>query len=465
MTSIMRTGIRGLLRLVTGSLAALTLMAGPSWAAQQIPAGNVPAGQAAKYKMTVNYVTEFFPLWLTYLQSLYSTENRLAGPDRVTSLYQIVVAINVDTLYASTFLNLAAEPVILTVPSTTVRYSVLVLDPYGDVVDTGISTTDAGVYALTGPDFSGKVPKGTTQIALPLNHMVIIFRADKFSSSGVDQRAEAETFRESLLMQPRSDWKKDPSGGATRILPELFFAVPFKTVADGLIETDPVTFLQQLQSAVHSSFAPPLSEHQQKLSDKFDKQFAGGDSEPAFVEGARTAHEMILQNYLTHLGSTYWINFTNIGEWKTHQSLDRSGIAEFIQYGNNHDTAAYYHTFRDSVGKPLDGTDPKGYVLRIPKKKIPDAARFWSFTVYTPQAIELVRNDADKYEIASYTSGLHYNSDGSLTLYFAGALPSGVNEANWVPIPSGPFNVMLRVYGPQGDVADATYVPPGIVKR
>jgi hypothetical protein len=36
----------------------------------------------------------------------------------------------------------------------------------------------------------------------------------------------------------------------------------------------------------------------------------------------------------------------------------------------------------------------------------------------------------------------------------------GVPEANWLPVPLGPFNIMLRVYGPEGGVADNTYVPP-----
>ena len=37
--------------------------------------------------------------------------------------------------------------------------------------------------------------------------------------------------------------------------------------------------------------------------------------------------------------------------------------------------------------------------------------------------------------------------------------------ANWLPIPPGAFNIMLRVYGPEGTVKDNTYVPPGIRKR
>ena len=91
--------------------------------------------------------------------------------------------------------------------------------------------------------------------------------------------------------------------------------------------------------------------------------------------------------------------------------------------------------------------------------------RFWSLTAYTPEAIELVPNPANKYAVASYTTGLQSNTDGSLSIYMAQQLPAGVPMANWLPIPPGAFNIMLRVYGPEGTVKDNTYVPPGIQKR
>lgn len=447
-----------------GSLiAAFTIGASVSADAQQAPAGRMSAAATENYKLAIHYVTHFYPLWLSSHQARGA--NRLIGPDRVSPLYKIVVAINVDTLYASTFLDLTAEPVMLTVPATTARYSVLVLDPYGDIFDTAISTQRPGVYALTGPGFSGTVPDGTTQIPLPYNHMVIIFRADKFSSSGEDQMKQAEKFRRSLLMQTETNWESDPTGGATEILPEAVFALPIKTAADMLIASDPITFLEQLQAIVDSDFPPPLSDQEQKLAARFDNEFARRQMDDAFIDGAQTAHTMILDNYLTHTGRTNWVNFLDFGIWNAHEDLDRSGTAEFLQYGNDHNTAAYYHAFVDGLGHPLDGTDPKGYVIHLRADEIPQASRFWSFTIYTPKSIELVRNDAKKYEIASYTPGLRFNADGSLTLYFATALPKGVNQENWAPIPAGPFNIMLRVYGPEGTVLDGTYLPPRVRKR
>lgn len=91
--------------------------------------------------------------------------------------------------------------------------------------------------------------------------------------------------------------------------------------------------------------------------------------------------------------------------------------------------------------------------------------RFWSLTAYTPRTIELVPNPAHKYLVASYTPALEYKRDGSLTIYMATLAPPGVPRTNWLPVPDGPFNVLLRVYGPELGVLEGSYTPPGIVKN
>jgi len=76
--------------------------------------------------------------------------------------------------------------------------------------------------------------------------------------------------------------------------------------------------------------------------------------------------------------------------------------------------------------------------------------------------IQLVSNPINKYVVASYTEGLEFNPDGSLLIYLVTELPSGVPLANGLPIPDRAFNILLRVYGPEGSVGNNTYVPPGI---
>jgi hypothetical protein len=426
------------------------------------------------FDTTVAYVVQFYPLWFTYNQSTtFGTPNRLVGPERVSPLYQTVVAINVDTIYASAYLDLTAQPVILTIPPTTNTYSVLALDPYGDVFDSGIPAQTSGTFAFVGPDYNATVP-GTTTITNPLNHSSLLFRADKFSASGVDQTEGAKEFRASLKLQTLSDYTNDPSGGATDVLPEIAFVVPYKTIADNLIAKDPIRFLDRLQTAVSSSNTPPMSAEEKELATRFDLLFGNGHFGPRsnakrsqFAAGAQAAHELILERYLTQTGPNGWIHFTNIGHWG--DAVDeRSGITEFIQYANDISAAAYYHTFVDGKGSALNGSNPHGYVLTFPAGGQPEAKRFWSLTAYTPEAIELVPNSADKYVVARYTPGLQTNGDGSLSVYMtrdARDLPVGVSTNNWLPVPHGPFNIMLRVYGPEGSVTNNTYIPPAINRR
>jgi|HubBroStandDraft_1064217.scaffolds.fasta_scaffold64337_1 hypothetical protein len=453
-------------------LAAIAIAAGanrgiaqPSQSARSVPTQD---GDGSAYATTVAYVEHFYPLWFTYNQSrlnnLAGTSNRMAGPVKMSPICSFVVASNDDTLYASAFLHLRAEPVILTIPATRVTYSILIVDAYGNIMPEVIPPETPGVYALTGPGFSGKLPQGVTPVSLPVNFSVVFFRADKFSSTGEDQSAQASAFRESLKSQPLSGYVSDPGGGSARIVSDLLLAPPFKTTADLLIQHSPILFLGQLQKAVAAPNTPPLSPSEQAVSTRFNALLNDPRTPRSeFRAGARKAHQLILDNYLTHTGPTNWIHFTNIGEWGDNV-LDRAATTEFLQFSNGIGTAAYYHAFRDKAGRPLDGSEQKGYTLTFPAGALPKAKRFWSLTAYTPETIELVPNRAHKYVVASYTPGLKYDDDGSVTIFMTRRVPTGVPTANWLPTPNGPFNIVLRVYGPEGDVANNTYLPPSIQK-
>jgi len=479
----MKTGGLGVYRylrrlcLASALTAGLAMVSGGSSGVAQTVvdpdaiAGNAEiVSQLGTFDTTVAYVVQFYPLWFTYYPRLLATlnTNRLIGPDRVSPIYHYAVAVNVDTLYASSFLNLSAEPVVVTIPTTpsfpSTNFSILMLDPYGDLLPASASIPKTpGSYALIGPGgFTGTLPPGVTPITLPLNYSFLAFRADKFVQ-------QADAFRRALKSQTLSDYLKNPSGGATKILPEILFSVPFKTTADDLIAHEPIAFLRQLQKAVAARFTPPFSAYEEALSNRFDSLFGNGNmNRSEFSDGAQAAHELILDRYLTFIHwartPTNWIHFTNIGDWGP-QVVERSSITEFLQYANGINSAAYYHVFKDANGNPLDGTNPGGYVLTFPAGQLPEAMRFWSVTAYTPEAIELVPNPANKYAVAQYTPGLQSNSDGSVSIYMAQQLPAGVPMANWLPVPPGAFNIMLRVYGPEGTVKDNTYVPPTIEKR
>jgi hypothetical protein len=420
---------------------------------------------ANPYNTAFNYVITFYPRWFTYLQAAHP--NKLIGPVRISPIYHAVVAINVDTLYASAFFSLTNEPVIVTVPSTSDVYSVLMLDEYGNAVP-GITAAQPGgsgaVYALIGPNWSGgTLPDGAIPINPGVNNGAIIFRADKYKQNGneyEDMRQEAKTFRRNLCLIPLSKYEPCPHAGRAKILPEVVFAVPYKGLAVALIAKRPILFLKTLQTAVLSETTQPLTEDEQTLSDNFNAFFSDRSNWPQMAAATKAAHADIDHNYLTTTWKdTNWVHFTDIAEWvQPSQYLDRSSVTDYIQYGNNISAASYYQAFVDGNGIPLDGR-AHNFVLTFRQGRQPLVTRFWSVTAYLPVSIELVPNAANKYAVASYTPGLVTGEHGSVSIVMAVEKPAGVPKANWLPIPKGPFNVLLRAYGP---LNANTYVPPPI---
>ncbi|MEQ6899537.1 DUF1214 domain-containing protein [Nocardioides sp. YIM 152588] len=421
---------------------------------------------------TQQYVETFYPLWFTNLQFALAPKNKFIGPDRISPIYQSVVAINDDTLYASSPIDTSEGPVHIRVPaSRKVGYSVLLLDAFGNVYDSPVPSKAAGTrmpatrYTLVGPGADARSHPGGSAAVLPYDFMFMIFRADKYSGQ-TDLTTRAEAFRRRLRINRE----------ATAVVPERDYATPFKLIADRRANNRPIGFLRGLQRAVASSVHPPLSAADEELSETFDAAFGDGrglspEDRAEFEAATRAAHAAIIDNYLDHRGATNWTHFTNIGDWGTNV-LDRSSITEFCQYCNGISTAAYYHAFYDVAGEPLVGATRGGYVIDFAAPgsangTTPDASRFWSLTAYTPKTVELIPNRADKYLVARYTPGLTYNDDGSLTVYISRVKPAGVPEANWLPVRRRQFNVMLRVYGvvEGSSVAENTYLPPPITPR
>jgi hypothetical protein len=55
---------------------------------------------------------------------------------------------------------------------------------------------------------------------------------------------------------------------------------------------------------------------------------------------------------------------------------------------------------------------------------------------------------------------LEYNADGSLELYVQNESPGKDKEANWLPAPKTPFNLLMRTYAPKSEVLIGKWNPP-----
>ncbi len=443
----------------------------PAASASPASAEAAAATSNTTFSTAFNYAIRFYPRFMTYFQQKIAGLNRISGPATMGPEYGIVVAPNDDTVYGEFILNLSHGPEIFTLPSTGDTYSLLTLDIFGNVFNSGIQPQTAGTYALVPKGWQGSLPQGAKEITVPYTQSEWIIRADKFTPDGQNRVLEANTFRGSMRLASLAQYQADPSSGRPIIAPIAFFSPRMKAITDQAITQAPTSFFEELQRAMHSPTTRGLSLSDRQLSRRFDKQFAvalvdqaHGEYGPMsqIIGGAHAAHSMIVNNWLSHIGTTRWVYFGNIGEWGN-AYLDRASVAEFLQFGNNASAATYYYAFTDRRGVPLDSSVTPVERLTFDPNQIPQAKRFWSLTAYIPPGITLVPNSANKYVVGSYTRGLVKNPNGSITLYIQHDPPPGPLQANWLPTPNGPYALLLRVYGPTGNTMPGNhYVPPEI---
>jgi hypothetical protein len=135
--------------------------------------------------------------------------------------------------------------------------------------------------------------------------------------------------------------------------------------------------------------------------------------------------------------------------------MTRAVAAAMGIYGNTKEEAVYVGYRVDAENHPLVGKQP--YVLHFDKKDLPPARFFWSMTLYDLPARHLVANPLKRYSIGDRTKGLRYGSDGSLDLYVQHESPGHARESNWLPAPEGPYDLIMRIYGPSPSVFDGTW--------
>jgi hypothetical protein len=454
----------------------ICLAAAAGLAAAVVPGNAVASPQPATSSATassvaLNYTVRFYPRFFTYVQQNLGQPNLLSGPDGMGPLYGAVPAPNNDTVYANFFLNLAQGPEIFTIPRTRVTYSLLTVDMFGSAFQTNIQKQTAGTYALVPPGWHGTLPRGVTEVPVPYTNTVWIIRADKYKS-GQNVIDQANTFRNSLRLASLAAYEKDPLSGATQVQPLRSYYPRAKAIADQAVQSHTTAFFRTLQVALRSPSTAPLSASDLQLSAAFNRVFAAanaaarhGNDGPlnVLIRAARTAHAMIIDRFVSNTDQHRWVYFDNIAAWGT-AYLDRAATTEFLEFSNTAATSGYYTAFTDGNGVTLNGSGSRAYRLTFSPAQIPQAERFWSLTTYDPRGMTLIPNSASKYLVASYTPGLRTNTDGSITIYIQATPPASRLMANWLPVPRGPFSLVLRVYGPEGNTSPGNkYVPPRIL--
>lgn len=372
---------------------------------------------------------------------------------------------NSDTPYSMLGADLRAEPLVLTVPPIEQDryYSLQFIDGYtSNFAYVGSRTTGngGGKYLLTGPNWNGEKPDGIDEVIRSDTELAgVIYRTQLIGPSDLDQVRKIQA---GYQVAPLSVYLNQPPPPAA---PPIDFVPPLSRDQE---KTSP-QFFEILNFALRS--APTLPD-EKDMRDRFATigigpggTFDADELSPemrAAVEGGMAdawAELDTLRRDKVDTGEVGSAQFFGSAADLKGNYLYRMAGAVWGIYGNTAAEALYPGLANDSTGAPLTGAN--NYVVKFPSGQLPPVNAFWSLTMYElPQSL-LVDNPIQRYLINSpMLPSLVPDPDGGYTIYVQNASPGIDREANWLPAPKGPFQMVLRLYWPKPDALNGTWRPP-----
>lgn len=371
-------------------------------------------------------------------------DDQLAGPD-----YKGFDIPNVDTLYSYAWLDVSEEPAVVTVPQTDAAYySLQFIDFYSEVIDY-IGTRQQGsgpqTIVISHGDYDGELPEGANLLVSPTRFVLLLARVLVESDASL---ANAQAVQAGWRIQPLS-YPNNPEAQEPLALPRY----KVNNAAD---------YYAQLQTV--TALVPPKPKdlpHWQALGRlNLGKGGELGDLRPELVKSFEKAFELaprVLDKTIMLAGSEAgggWAYSTLLGRYGG-DYVQRSAVTGRGFGAHLPEEATYYVAYFDSEGAFLNGK--RTYRIDFPGA-IP-AQGFWSMTLYGRDSDQLVANTINRYAISDRTPGIERAADGSFSVW-VGNKEEGA--ANWLPAPSEPFYLALRLYIPEASVYEGAWRPPEI---
>jgi hypothetical protein len=362
-----------------------------------------------------------------------------------------IVTPNNDTPYSWAWLDLRAEPTVLSVPAVSKdRYYVMQwIDLYTfNFAYVGVRATgfDAGKYLFAGPGWNGPTPPGIKKVFH--SETSIILTLTRTRLDGPSDVSNVQAIQAKYTLQPLSAYLHQP---APPPAPRVDFP-PY--VAEKAQDHDFIGYLNFLLQ-----FCVPPNPSEVGLWKRFatigigpGRAWNSANVDPALlaaIDAGVSNGKKQIDDALTHSFSSNGL-FGSREFMKNDYTKRAVGAAKGL-YGNSEEEA-WYGGF---VG---DGN--KLVVLHFPKGQLPPAKFFWSFTLYTLPDRWLYANAQNRYSIGDRTKGLAHNPDGSLDIYIGNKSPGKTKEANWLPAPTAKYSLVARVYGPEPSVLSGAWTIP-----
>jgi hypothetical protein len=380
---------------------------------------------------------------------------------------------NSDTPYSFVWMDLRAEPIVLSVPAVDPKryYSVMLCDGntynYG-YIGSRATGSEAGDYMVVGPGWKGVTPPGIKKVFQSSTQFSVAgYRTQLFNPDDLDNVKKVQG---GYKVQTLSAYLKQPATAAAAA------AIDFPKIDKELVKTN---FFEYLDFALQ--FAPAQENEKEiraqlarigvgpgktlnfkdlSLEDKLEIGLGMKEGDRKVDEAVANAGKAINGWRVSGLpGDSAHYN----GDWLMRAAAAKAGI-----YGNDPAEATYPLTRIDNDGQTLDGSK-SNYTLTFPPGQQPPVNAFWSLTMYDGKTQLLIENPINRYLINSpMLPGMKTTADGSLTLYIQNKSPGADKEANWLPAPNGTIYLVMRLYWPKTEApsilppGEGTWQPPGI---
>jgi hypothetical protein len=372
---------------------------------------------------------------------------------------------NADTPYSMLGCDLRTEPLVLSFPAVeNGRYfSAQFIDLYTfnfQYVGSRATGNGGGDYLLTGPGWKGETPANIegvipceTELAL------VVYRTQLFSPDDIKNVVKIQS---GYKVQPLSAFL---SQAPPTPAPEISFLKPLSPSEE---RTSP-EFFDVLNFVLQ--FCPTHPTEQEMMArfgrlgigpgGKFSARALTPEMHQAVADGMadawKTFDELKTNEFDTNKVTSGDILGTR--EYLKNNYLYRMAAAALGIYGNSKEEAIYPSYFVDADGQKLDGANR--YQLTFPANQLPPANAFWSLTMYELPASSLSENPLHRYLINSpMLPSLVRDPGDAITLYLQHDSPGKAKEPNWLPAPSGPFFVAMRIYWPKPEALNGQWSKP-----
>lgn len=408
----------------------------------------------------------------------------------ITPDFKAIVTPNATTLYATAFLDLQEEPVVMEVPEITDRYfSLQLMDQYGIYflyAGKQFNGTRARTYLIVPEFWNGKIPAdfATTEVIHAPSMTAFANIRIALMEGSEEEVRHINGLQDQCTITPLSKWIENGHRGVSRKDQEL---VPgnyrtFPRMADlttrqvdrqtaedfftylNLVLNDPSMPLmkdskkeaEMLSRLSKLGIGPGKNFQWSSLDRKMQNALTEG-----FINGYKKVKKATQESLVPMNG---WMVLNVEGGFET-EYLTRAVLADAGWAGPDSNISHVgSFLFVDSDGKKLDGK--YSYTLSFDMNELPPVTEFWSVPIYDSDGY-FVANELNRYTISSFMvdrGDLHIE-DGKLTIYVQHEKPSDPAQVrNWLPAPEGGFRFTARFYGPKMSIIDGSYNMPGPVR-